>query len=411
MTSKQVNLKCIDKLRMPGPPIIIVAALFETEAIINSCKEKNVSITAICDTEKRKTFQSFKNFEVIHTPDLKQRYPQARFLFASQHIVDVEDQLLSYGYNEFYSALELLENYEIKKHEHSVSDDYMEKRLTIYKKSHQAYFDESKIYMRSLDIMITTKCSLKCESCSNLMQYYTDAKHSEKNNILNSIKVLHEHVEEISEYRLIGGEPMMNRDWANITYEISEKHPDNEIFIYTNGTIPPQETQLEKFKGRKVNFVITEYGKLSRNLGKLQEMLDKFNITYVSTPAENWLDCSDLKKHNRKPQENQEVFKQCCVKYIYTLLDGKLYRCPFIANAANLKALPDNKANYVDLLNDNTNLSKKIERLIKSRYFFPGCDSCVGRPYDTSGKIGYNGKGMITPGIQSKQPLKYKIYN
>ncbi len=411
MLSKQVNLKCVEKLSSPGAPIVIVAALNETEAIVNSCKEKNIKIAAICDTEKRKTSEKFKDLEVIHTPTLKDRFPKARFIIASQHIIDVEDQLLSYGYDEFYSALELLEKYEISKHKHSVSDSYMEKRLAIYKKSHEVYFDENKTYMRSLDIMITTKCSLKCQSCSNLMQYYTDAKHSEKDNILKSIEILHKNVDDISEYRLIGGEPMMNRDWANITYEISEKHPDNEIFIYTNGTIPPQDTQLEKFQGRKINFVITEYGKLSRNLEKLHEKLNKFGITYVSTPAENWLDCSDLKKHNRKPRENQEVFKQCCVKYIYTLLDGKLYRCPFIANAANLKALPENKANYVDLINDKTNLGRKIERLIKSRFFFPGCDSCVGRPYDTSGKIGYSGKGMITPGIQANQPLKYKNYN
>ena len=33
--------------------------------------------------------------------------------------------------------------------------------------------------------------------------------------------------------------------------------------------------------------------------------------------------------------------------YIYTLLDGKLYRCPFIANAAVLNAIPDNPANYI----------------------------------------------------------------
>ena len=33
-------------------------------------------------------------------------------------------------------------------------------------------------------------------------------------------------------------------------------------------------------------------------------------------------------------EDLKTVFKQCCVKYLYTLLHGKLYRCPFIANAA-----------------------------------------------------------------------------
>ena len=32
MLSKQVNLKCVEKLSSPGAPIVIVAALNETEA-------------------------------------------------------------------------------------------------------------------------------------------------------------------------------------------------------------------------------------------------------------------------------------------------------------------------------------------------------------------------------------------
>ena len=50
--------------------------------------------------------------------------------------------------------------------------------------------------------------------------------------------------------------------------------------------------------------------------------------------------------------------------------DGKLYRCPFIANADNLNAIPDNPANYVDLFS-NENTSKKIKLLINNRKFFP----------------------------------------
>ena len=49
------------------------------------------------------------------------------------------------------------------------------------------------------------------------------------------------------------------------------------------------------------------------------------------------------------------------MKYLYTLLHGKLYRCPFIANAANLKAIPDNPANYVELKSNDNNLKRKLE--------------------------------------------------
>ena len=116
------------------------------------------------------------------------------------------------------------------------------------------------------------------------------------------------------------------------------------------------------------------------------------------------------KHHKRSVKENIEVFKQCCVKYIYTLLHGKLYRCPFIANAANLNAIPDNPANYVNLLLNKEDIKQQIRRLVKTAKFFPGCDFCDGRVYDPSSKIGYDGRGMIAAGEQVGSPIPYKEY-
>ena len=106
----------------------------------------------------------------------------------------------------------------------------------------------------------------------------------------------------------------------------------------------------------------------------------------------------------------REVFKQCCVKYLYTLLDGKLFRCPFIANAHKLNAITDNKADYVDLLDSSVDQGKQIRRLIQVSSFFPGCDFCVGRPYDATATAGYDGKGVIEAGIQTKEILPYETY-
>ena len=91
-------------------------------------------------------------------------------------------------------------------------------------------------------------------------------------------------------------------------------------------------------------------------------------------------------------------------------MDGKLYRCPFIANADNLNAIPDNPANYVDLFSKSEDTSKKIKLLINNRKFFPACDFCDGRPYDPSSKLGYDGVGMIAPARQTPAPLSYKEY-
>ena len=408
---KQVKSKCIKNLKLQGSPVVIVAAVGESEAIANACKENGIVVSAICDNIQAKSQEPFCGYEVIHTPTLPEKFPKARFIIASQHIQDCVEQLTSLGYDEFYSPLELLENYDVEKYTHQMSNLYLQARITVCKKSHKAYLgDNQKIYMRSIDLMITTKCSLKCESCSNLMQYFEKPKNYEFQSILDSLNIINANVDEIAEFRLIGGEPLMNTGWDQIVIDISDKFPDREIFIYTNGTIAPKDHKLEPLRGRKVNFIISEYGHLSRNLAKLKQQLDTHSLNYVSEAAEHWIDCSRVKHHKRAPAELKEVFKQCCVKYLYTLLDGKLYRCPFIANAAALNAIPDNPYNYVDLLSNTKDVEQEIKNLVKVAKFFPGCDFCDGRPYDGTSKTGYNGKGMIEAGIQTSKPLPYKKY-
>ena len=104
-------------------------------------------------------------------PDMPQRFPEARIIISSQYVSDSIDHLSEFGYNEFYSPLKLLESYDVNNHDHLISRSYMQTMVSGLKKAHEAYFNEKKIFMRSLDVMITTKCSMKCESCSNLMQY------------------------------------------------------------------------------------------------------------------------------------------------------------------------------------------------------------------------------------------------
>ena len=97
-------------------------------------------------------------------------------------------------------------------------------------------------------------------------------------------------------------------------------------------------------------------------------------------------------------------------KYLYTLLDGRLYSCPFIANAAKLKAISDNPANYVDLYSNSEVVKRRIKRLVGGVKFLPGCDFCVGRPYDATSKKGYDSKRNIPAAIQTKEVLPYKVY-
>ena len=406
---KKVKKNCIESLKKPGPPIIIATLPEEAEAVYNSCKDNGIEVAAFCDNELRRVERGYKGLEVIHTPILTSRYPEARFIIAFFNLDEPTEQLSSLGYDEFYSPLELLEGYDLNKHKHRVKQSYMETKISISKKSHSMYFDESKTYLRSLDIMITTKCSMKCKSCANLMQYYVDAKNTDEG-ILSAVETINNNVDAISEFRIIGGEPLMNKNWAKIVNGVIEQDEKREVFIYTNGTIAPKEEDLKTFQGKDVNFYITNYGKLSKNLDRLIESLEKHDISYMNKPADYWVDCSNVKQHNRSPKENKTVFKECCAKYFFTLLNGKLYTCPFIANAANLNAIPLTNADYVDLSSNTSDLRGKISRLVNMKNFFPACDFCDGRPLDPTTAKQYDGKGFIKAAEQTSKPISLKKY-
>ena len=409
MVEKKVKYNCIQSLKEAGAPVIIVTLPEEAEAIANACRENDIVVSAFCDNETRKLQKSYCGLEVVHTPTLPKRFPKARLIIAYHNMQESVNQLSALGYDEFHSPLELLKNYDVSKHKHRISQSYMQNKISICIKSHELYLNEAKTYMRSLDVMITTKCSMKCASCANLMQYYVAAKNTD-HEILSAIEILDNNVDAISEFRVIGGEPLMNKQWAHIVNGIIEQDVKRKIFIYTNGTISPKEEQLKTFHGKNVNFYITDYGKLSRNINKLEENLTKHGISYKRKPADNWVDCSSIRQHKRTARENEVVFKECCAKQFYTLLNGRLYTCPFIANAANLKSIPDNRANYVDLLSKTDDLKQKVRKLVTMQKFFPACDFCDGRPRDPTTALEYDGKGMITPGHQTSKPMPYKQY-
>ena len=142
----KVKYECIESLKKEGHPVIIVAAVHEAEAIAYACKEHGITISAICDSELRKSQKIFFGIKVIHTPVLPNFFPKARFIIASQHIQECADQLYDLGYEDFYSPLELLKNFDINKYKYKISQSFMHSRLS--KKSHEFYLMRE-TYLRS----------------------------------------------------------------------------------------------------------------------------------------------------------------------------------------------------------------------------------------------------------------------
>ena len=91
------------------------------------------------------------------------------------------------------------------------------------------------------------------------------------------------------------------------------------------------------------------------------------------------------------------MFAKCCGKNLFTLIDDKLYRCPFAANADNLNAIPINKSNSVKVLDTIKNIRDFAYKI----NYMEACMYCPGRSFDAP---------EIIPALQTKKPIEYKRF-
>ena len=263
---------------------------------------------------------------------------------------------------------------------------------------HENYLHPERLTVQSVDLMITEKCSMKCRDCSNLMQYYEHPENADLQVMYDMIDGLAEKMDEIYEFRVIGGEPFMHKEIHLVLDHVNAMEKVKKVSIFTNATIVPREHQWPSLQHEKVRLFITDYDELSRNRQRLIAALEEKGIAYVSEKANGWTDCASLEKHNRTKSENEALWTACCAKNLATLADGRLYRCPFAANAAKLGAVPDYTGDYLAIEGASR---ESLRSFLRDKTMIETCDHCRGRSY---------GDAVITPAIQTKIPLKYVRY-
>lgn len=65
-----------------------------------------------------------------------------------------------------------------------------------------------------LELVLTTKCTMRCESCNNLIQYFSPSNQytCTLEGIKKSLELLLSKVDSIARVRIIGGEPLLFKD-------------------------------------------------------------------------------------------------------------------------------------------------------------------------------------------------------
>lgn len=353
-----------------------------------------------------KVKNTLQNIPIFHSLDAQQKFPNSIIIISAADIIDVIKQIEKNGWKNWIPGYKILNQYSINDCicDKNENINFIKYAIDTCIACQSNFLKSNKIFFRSIDIVITEKCSLKCKECSNLMQYYENPKTYTLEETFDSVERLLSIIDEVNELRIIGGEPLINKNCHLIIKKLNENPKVLNTIIYTNGTINIPDNQMENFKHTKTFFYITDYGEiLSKNKSNLIKQLIRHGIKYNVNVVKNWTKCSKINKQNRNFNENSIIFEKCCAKNTTTLLDNILYRCPFSANATKLKAIPNIESDYINLKIKNIGeIRKKIKSWLFEKNFLNACDYCNGRSFDEL--------ETILPAEQIKIPLKYRKY-
>lgn len=177
-----------------------------------------------------------------------------------------------------------------------------------------------KSYVSLAQISLTERCTLKCKKCAHAC-YAVDIASDDMplEEAYRSADCFFSKVDFISEFVLIGGEPLLYKELSKVITYIGDKYRKQiGLFtITTNGTIIPSKEVIRACSKANVMFRISNYSKaiprLKISLDRLTTYLSKYGILYVlGKPDGEWKDYG-FEYVNRKASSGEliTVFDQC----------------------------------------------------------------------------------------------------
>lgn len=368
-------------------------------------KEKNIKIHCLVDNNKHKWGKVILGDQIINPKKLKDTNKDIPIIIAVDlNFPYIRKQLNEMGISNVLDSDFIFSNLNLNIKNYTTitwSESKLKQKIDLYLYSVLAHKNKDKfLKVDSIDLMLTEKCSLKCKDCSNLMQFYAKPVDEDFDMVIKSFDKFMQTVDFVQEVRFIGGEPLMYKRVDEVAKHVLGYKNFGQLKVNTNGTIVPNETKLKVFEDPRVFFDISNYGKFSRNVDKLTEKLKEKKIAHVASSVSEWQDVGKIVNSNRSDQVNKEIFGNCCINRGLTLLHGKLYLCPFSANATNLNAIKYAEKEILDTKTEKEKLKKQIHNLYFNTDFLEACKSCNGRDHNVK---------KVEAALQAKEPLKYQI--
>ena len=204
------------------------------------------------------------------------------------------------------------------------------------------FYMENKVYTISANIGVTSKCTLKCEKCMGLIPYVKNPQNVELEEIKLELKQYFQWVDCLGVLGIGGGDVLLNPRLTDIIKYIAEEYLENgkieDLELYTNAIIMPNEDLLELCQKYNIIIRFSDYSKEVPKRQKIQELIELLEarqIRYDHVKWDNWYDIGFPQESNGliTDEDLQRHYEKCITKLCTAIYKGKLYFCSVHAGA------------------------------------------------------------------------------
>ena len=228
-----------------------------------------------------------------------------------------------------------------------------------------------------MDLVLGSRCSLRCKKCANLMQYYQKPHDVAFDKIIQSMDCLTHAVDEIGTVNVIGGEPFLYNTLKPVIRYLKNNNVVKYINVITNGTIYSDDSELWKeLSNENILLTISNYGNLSREKNNILRKCKECNVNVECQDNQFFYDTGNLECRNRTEEQLEKVFNDCST-FCRSLFDGEFHYCPRSAHGTDLGIIPKREEDFINVFEyDSEELRKKLKKFLEKKTYIETCNYC-----------------------------------
>lgn len=216
-----------------------------------------------------------------------------------------------------------------------------------------------------LESNLADGCNLNCRGCLHFSNLYKMSDFPNEEAILEGVKAISAKCE-IFQFRVLGGEPLLNKNLPDFLVKLRKILPYCDIAIISNGILIPkvEEKLFEIMKQCHIGFILTLYQPTFKMKDMIYDRLKEYGVPYGSHEAKT--DLFEKFIMLEPAISDEHPYESCEPRGILVLKDGSLYRCPieaYIGKYCETYNLTMDIPEGIDVTNDQIDWKVLIEDL------------------------------------------------